>query len=126
MKTEKVYTQHEENKEWMNSLMFYTDEIKIMTGRLGEVASKNTSKDVLAQVERFQNQLIIQKETIDTLKHEINLSNDFIHSEVRKNETAVDHRKIADHSKTRENMNVFEGVFNTLRAEFKEFVAKWL
>jgi hypothetical protein len=126
MKTEKVYTQHEENKEWMNSLMFYTDEIKIMQGRLAEVASKNTSKEVMAQVEHFQNKLIIDREAIDVIKQEINLSNDVITNEVRKNETAIDHRKIKDHSLIRENMSSFEGSFSSLRKEFKEFVAKWL
>ena len=81
MKTEKVYTQHEENKQWMNSLLFYTDEVKIMQGRLEEVASKNTSKEIMAQVEHFQNKLIINRESIDILKHEINLSNDAISGE---------------------------------------------
>lgn len=126
MKTEKVYTQHEENTKWMNSLMFYSDEIKIMQGRLEEVASKNTSKDVMAQVEHFQNKLIINREAIDILKHEINLSNDIIHNEVRKNETAIDHRKIPDHTLIRENMGSFENSFSSLRSEFKEFAAKWL
>lgn len=126
MKTEKIYTQHEENKEWMNSLKFYTDEIKIMQGRLAEVAAKNTSKEVMAQVEHFQNKFIIERETIDTLKHEINLSNDTINKEVRKNDTAVDHRSIADHSAIRQNMESFEKTISALRSEFKEFVAKWL
>ncbi len=126
MKTEKIYTQHEENKEWMNSLLFYTDEIKIMNGRLAEVASKNTSKDVLAQVEHFQNQLLIQRDTLDTLKHEINLSNDSINKEVHKNEVAVDHRRINDHTVIRDNMIAFEKIFKTLRQEFNEFVSKWI
>lgn len=126
MKTEKIYTQHEENKEWMNNLLFYTDEIKIMQGRLAEVASKNTSKEVLAQVEHFQNQLLIQRETIDTLRHEINLSNDIINKEINKNETAVDHRKIADHSVIRDNMSSFEKIIKNLRLEFNEFISKWI
>lgn len=126
MKTEKVYTQHEENKQWMNSLLFYTDEVKIMQGRLEEVASKNTSKEIMAQVEHFQNKLIINRESIDILKHEINLSNDAISGEIKKNETAIDHRKIADHTLIRENMGSFEKSFSSLRTEFKEFAAKWM
>ena len=62
MKTEKIYTQYNENKEWTSNLSFYKDEIKIMENRLVEITSKNTSKEILAQVEHFQNQLIIQKE----------------------------------------------------------------
>lgn len=126
MKTEKIYTQHEENKEWMNNLLFYTDEINIMKGRLAEVATKNTSKDVLAKVEHFQNQLIIKRETIDSIKHEINLSNVAITKEINKNDVAVDHRKMADHALVRDNMDSFEKIFKTLKVEFNEFVGKWL
>ena len=48
--TESVYKQHEENTEWINKLNFYKDEIRIMNGRLEEIASKNSSKDALADV----------------------------------------------------------------------------
>lgn len=126
MKTEKIYTQHEENKQWMNSLMFYTDDIKIMKGRLAEVAAKNTSKDVLAQVEHFQNQFVIQSNNIDTLKHEINLSNDAINKDINHNSTAVDHRKIQDHTTVRESMESFEKNIKGLRSEFNEFIGKWI
>ena len=126
MKTEKVYTQHEENKEWRNSLLFYRDEVKIMKGRLAEVASKNTSKDIMKQVEHFQNQLLIQSDAIDRIKHAINLSNDIINAEIKKNGTAVDHRKIADHTVIRDRMSSFEKNFNVLRAEFIDFVGKWI
>jgi predicted RNA-binding protein len=126
MKTEKVYTQHEENKEWMNSLLFYRDEIKVMENRLQEIASKNTSKEVLARVEHFQNQLVVQKETIDTIKHEINLSNDVINAEVNKNLTAIGQRKIKDHSVLRDNMESFEKIFKSLKGEFNTFLSKWM
>jgi len=62
MKTgEKLYTQHADHTEWLSKLKFYADEITLMKGRLGELASKNNQSDVLAQVEHFQNQLIVQK-----------------------------------------------------------------
>ena len=126
MKTEKVYTQHEENKTWMSNLLFYRDEIKVMENRLQEIASKNTSKEVLSQVEHFQNQFVIQKETIDTIKHEINLSNDLITLEANKNMTAIDHREIKDHSIVRDNMESFEKVFHSLKTEFNTFLSKWM
>ena len=35
MKTqESIYTQHEENSEWISKLKFYTDEISIIKNRL--------------------------------------------------------------------------------------------
>jgi len=126
MKTEKIYTQHAENKEWMNSLLFYRDEIKIMTGRIEEIASKNTSKDVLAQVEHFQNQLIIQSNQIDILKHGINLVNDAIVREIKKNDVAIEHRSMKDHTTTREGMGSFERIFSSLKTELNVFLSKWM
>jgi hypothetical protein len=126
MKTEKIYTQHEENKEWANSLSFYKDDLKILTGRLEEVASKNTSKEVLALVEHFQNQLLIQKGQIDILNHSINIQNDTINTEIKKNSVAVDHRTMEDHSVLRENMKSFEMIFKSLRIELMDFLGKWM
>ncbi|MBA3680374.1 MAG: hypothetical protein H0W73_04285 [Bacteroidetes bacterium] len=126
MKTEKIYTQHDENKEWMNNLLFYRDEIKIMKGRVAEIASKNTSKDRLAQVEHFQNQLLIQRGQIDTLKHAINLDNDSIDKEIKKNAIALEHRSIKDHDTTRENMVAFEKNFSSLKLELNTFLNKRL
>ena len=40
-KQEPIYKQHEENREFTSKLDFYKDEIKILEGRLGELASKN-------------------------------------------------------------------------------------
>lgn len=124
MKMEKIYIQHEENKLWMNNLNFYADEINIMENRLQEIAVKNTSKDVLMQIEHFQNQLIIQRNKIDELKHEINLDNDIIHKEIQKNEVAVDHRMIKDHTPIRIRMEVFERIFRSIRKDMNFFLGK--
>ena len=126
IKTEKIYTQHEENIEWSNQLAFYKDETKIMERRLGEIVSKNTSKDILGRAEQFQNRLIINKNTMDILKHKINLSNDAIQANVKKNETAVDHRSINDHSALRDEMKIFEMNFTSLKSELNLFLAKWM
>ena len=59
MSTQKtIYQLHEEHKTWLNKLLFYKDELSIMQNRISEIAQKNTSKEVLSLVERFQNQLI--------------------------------------------------------------------
>lgn len=126
MKTEKIYTLHEENKDWMNDLLFFRDEIAIMKTRLEEIAKKNTSKEILAQVEHFQNQFIIQADSIDNLKHEINLSNDAINHEIRKNEVAIDRRSMEDHAVLREKVLYFRKNFGFLKTEFNACLSKWM
>jgi hypothetical protein len=127
MKTgEKLYTQHADHTEWMNKLKFYSDEITLMKGRLGELASKNNQSDVLAQVEHFQNQLIVQKNNIDELAHTIKVDESSLEKEVNKNPVAVDHREMPSHANEKEAIDAFEKNFNELRAEFKTFAAKWM
>lgn len=127
MKTgEKIYTQHADHTEWMSKLKFYADEITLMKGRLGELASKNNQSEVLASVEHFQNQLIIQKNNIDELSHTIKLDESAIEKEVNKNPIAVDHREMPSHSDEKEAIDAFEKNFNELRTEFKLFAAKWM
>ena len=125
MKTEeKIYTQHAEHSDWMSKLKFYDDEISILKNRLSEIISKNTHKDVLAQAEHFQNQLIVQKDNIDEISHTITLDEDAIQKEVENNPTSVDHRKRDSHTNEKIAVEAFEKNFNELRENFNKFAAK--
>ncbi|MES2131194.1 MAG: hypothetical protein V4506_02525 [Bacteroidota bacterium] len=126
METKKIYTLHEENAEWTSYLLFYRDEVKIMKKRLEEIAAKNTSKEILAQVEHFQNQFILQTDTMDHLKHEINLNNDAINHEIKKNDVALERRKMEDHAALREKIAYFRKIFSFLKTEFNVFLSKWM
>lgn len=121
-----IYKQHEENVEWSNKLDFYKDEIKILQNRLEEIAAKNNHKDVLALVEQFQNRLIIHRNTIDEIQHKVNISEDKLQDEITKNPVATDHRKVEYHQTEKEEIQIFEKVFNELREEFNRFVSKWM
>lgn len=121
-----IYQLHEEHKTWLNMLLFYKDELSIMAKRISEIAQKNTSKEVLALVERYQNQLIIQKEQIDILNHEIRAHESQLEAAVKQNPTAIDHRQFPDHPKQRESVETFEKMFNDLRGELIRFLSKWM
>lgn len=126
METKKIYELHEEHKEWLNNLAFYKDEIKVMQNRISEIASKNSSAEVLKQIEHFQNQLIIQRNNIDELSHSIKDHENYLENRVNENPTAVDHRKVNDHPKMRDSYTSFDKVFNELRKELNAFLAKWM
>ena len=123
---ESIYKQHEENTEWINKLNFYKDEIKIMNGRLEEISSKNSSKEALADVERFQNQLIIQRNNIDNISHEVKMNEEALIAEIKTNPTAIDHRKVENHGKEKDLVDSFEKNINNLRDDFNRFSAKWM
>jgi preprotein translocase subunit SecA len=124
MKTALITDQHLEHREWLNTIDFYRDEIKIMQKRIEEVASKNTSKDVLVQVEHFQNQLIIQTSTLDQLSHDIRKHEQEISALAEANPVASDHRRAPVHAEHAEAMQTFEKMFNELRHENIRFLAK--
>lgn len=121
-----IYKQHGENTEWTNKLNFYKDDIKIMTVRLEEVADKNSSDEVLANVEHFQNQLIVQRNNIDEALHAVKINEGSLQAEINSNPIAVDHRAVEYHAEEKDMVYAFEKNFNDLRGEFNEFIAKWL
>lgn len=124
METKGLYQLHEEHKQWLNNLNFYKDELVIMQNRISEIAQKNSAKEILANVEHFQNQFIIQKEQIDIISHEIKLHEQALEKEVNKNETAVDHRKFPAHKDENEKIETFDKIFNELRKELNTFLSK--
>ena len=125
MKTS-IYSQHQEHNQWLNELFFYADDILVMQKRIEEIARKNNAKEVNLKIEHFQNQLIIQKNNMDEIRHTIKRDEKHLQSEVLKNETAVDHRKVEDHAQEREDLKAFENNFNKLRKELNVFAARWM
>ncbi len=124
---EKLITElHTEHKEWLNKLSFYKDDLQVFQNRLDEIVRKNTSKELMVNLEHFQNQLIIQHEQIDILRHEINEHEKSIEKSIIDNPVASDHRKMTDHSEYRDKMLRFEDLFHELRKDLMSFVAKWM
>ena len=127
MSTQKHLTElHAEHKEWLNKLSFYKDDLTVMQYRLNEIAAKNSSKDALVMIERFQNQFKIQNEQIDILKHDINQHSANIEASISSNPVASDHRTMEDHAPEREKMERFEELFASLRKELLSFLSKWM
>jgi ribonucleotide reductase alpha subunit len=121
-----IYQQHEENREFTSKLDFYKDEIKILEGRLGELASKNSKSDILGELEKYQNQLIVQRNNIDEIAHKVKINEDALEREIEKNPVAVDHRHVPYHGAEKELVSGFEKNFNSLRADLNGFISKWM
>ncbi|MFN4082879.1 MAG: hypothetical protein ACK4K9_04550 [Bacteroidia bacterium] len=115
---------HNENANWIDSLNFYKDQIETLTNRLGEVAVKYTDKEISAQIEHLQNQLIRQKEVLDELKHEIKLDDKALAENAKDNPVASDHRLFADHPELRDKVATYEKLFKELKEEFDRFLSK--
>jgi hypothetical protein len=126
MKTEQKYLHdlHAEHREFESILNFAKDEIKVFEHRLEEIVSSNTSEEVLAPLEHFQNSFIRQKEVIDELFSEIRHSEHKITELAKANNVATEHRKTDDHTALSDKMNTFNKLFAELKVEFTTYTQK--
>lgn len=115
---------HFDHQEWLNRLRFYKDEINIFERRLEEIVKRNTTQEVMAELEHFQNKYIREREVIDELRHDIKQHENFLEREVNERPTAVDHRLFNDHGQLRDRMDTFERLYGELKHELHRWLAK--
>lgn len=115
-----------DHQQWLKSIDFYDDDLDILEKKLVEIISKNNGQEVMASVEHFQNQFIVQRNNIDELRHSINEHAGKVASGVQapagKGENVLDH----EHDGLKEEFESFEKVISELRQEFNQFLAKWM
>lgn len=126
MQRETLLTQHQHHKTWLNYLAFYRDEMQIFQKRLEEVAVKNTAHEVLASIEHFQNQLILQKEQHDILRHDIKQYENRIEAEFETNPILANNRRPEEESELSDRVETFSRLFHEMKDEFYHFVARYL
>ncbi|MBR9920963.1 MAG: hypothetical protein GYB31_08995 [Bacteroidetes bacterium] len=117
---------HFDHTVWTKELDFYSDEINIFENRLEEISQRWTNNDVLAHLERFQNQYIRQKEVIDTLKHDIKIQEQGIANFAKDHPVAIDHVHFHDHDGMRDRMETFRKIYMELKVDFYAFVRKYM
>lgn len=123
---ENIFDQHLENQDWLKRLDFYKEEIVILKERLEEVTGKNNAPEFLKDVEHYQNQFIIQRNSIDELAHSIKVNENGLVKEVQANPVAVDHRKVENHESESNFIAYFEKNFAGLRVDYNKFLSKWM
>lgn len=127
MKTDEKYIKdlHKEHLEFISSLNFYKDELVTFTHRLEEIARANTKKEIMEQVEKFQNHFIRQKEVLDELVSKINSHEHELVENAKANNVATDHRKVNDHGEIRNEFHTYEKIYNELKLDFQTFLSKY-
>src|ERR1035437_3765509 len=71
MTNSKIKFFHSELLEWKKSIEFFSHQLVAFQNRLTEVVKNNGHKQMLAEVEQFQNKFIVEKESFDILRHDI-------------------------------------------------------
>ena len=118
---------HMEYQLWTRELIFYKEEIRIFEDHLSAILKRNNKNGVPAQVEHFQNQFILQKEVIDFLKHDLQVSERQLAGFVYEmSGDGIDNIKMDNHGSLRERMTTFRKIYKDIKNEFRRFEMHWM
>lgn len=115
------------HSDWVRTLDFYRQEISILKKRLTELASRNTGKDVMPQVEHYENQWKVQIDNIDRLEHEISQNAMEIGRQAKESSAGYIEKELAvQHTDLSHKVERQEEMVNQLRREFNRFAMEWM
>jgi hypothetical protein len=112
------------HSEWKSVLGFYRDELICFRMRLEEVASKNTSKEIMQMTKHFQNQFLIQSESIDILLHDINGHLHLLTMDVQQHAGHINKEQTIVRDLLQSRFKSEQEIFRQLKAEFMRFLSK--
>lgn len=117
---------HFEHKQWNRELLFWKDELKSLKKRLSELVIRWTDEEMLVQLERFQNQFIIQENVIDELQGFIGLHEINIAQHTKEGRDVLEFTLVKKHIELRCLMNTQRDIYNNLKKEFFRFLSKYM
>lgn len=112
-----------DHSHWLKELSAYDEELDVLEKRLLEIVQKNNTKEVMAGVEHFQNQFIVQRNNIDELQHHVHEHDHKVATDVQAHAGKMEQTSIAVHDTLKEQMEIFKKVFAELREEYNRFLS---
>lgn len=128
METKILYNSnmHFEHKLWKGELDFWKDELKSFNNRLSELVTRWTNKDVLAQLEHFQNEFVIHGAVIEDLEETINEHEERIAGQSIEGEDAIDVPLAKTHVEFRKRIETQREIYSKLKKDFFSFLEKYM
>ena len=121
-----LHNLHNEYLSYIRAFDFYKEEIKYLQKRLADVAKRNTAAEIMAQVEQFQNQFILMRETVDLQSKEVKVALKLTEKEINKKPTHADEKTISTANPNSAKFHSFEKDFAGIRLKFNKFLAKYM
>jgi hypothetical protein len=110
-------------EDWKRELDFFKIEIVYLRKRLEEIASKNTSMDVLKHVEHFENKFSIMAIHVDELYHDVHLKNEALLKEAAEKPMYINVKMIASDENLIDLMSDTSTDFHATKKEFYRFLS---
>jgi len=117
----------EELQSWKHELSSIKEEIRYFEQHLEQLTTKRLPKELLAEVEHFQNQFICQKEVIDKLRHDLpdtrsKVDDVFHHLRQMNEESNWESRTEGLEGR----MDTFRKIYIEIKQDFHRFEAEWM
>lgn len=128
MKKEVLYNSnmHFEHKQWEGELSFWKDELMFFNNKLSELVTRWTDKDVLAQLEHYQNEFVLHGGVIEDLQEIIEKHEERIAGQSRTGEDALDVQLTKGHQDFRDKIETQRHIYAELKKEFFRFLEKYM
>lgn len=117
---------HFEHNQWRRELFFLEDELRSFQNRLEELVKRWTKKEMLVQLEHYQNQFILQEEVINDLQEAIQLHEISIAAANKKGKDLLDTVLVKKHIEFRNKMEVQRHIYKDLKKEFFKFLTRYM
>jgi hypothetical protein len=108
---------------WIAKLKNYKSEIVSLESKLEEIAARSTKPEILAKVEHFQNQFIVQKSNVNDIIHALKMDEKNYRYEMIMNRNELG-RKPSEDPKEKDLAETFEKTMKELKSEFEKFVLR--
>jgi len=110
---------------WENELNFYKNELGIFEERLVDMLKRKPSKQLLRELEQFQNQFIRQKEVVDELNHKIHLYDDALRGIPAQIMLEKESNEIKKHKVLEDDLQTNRRIYFDLRNRFNLYLMKY-
>ena len=117
---------HFEHQRWRSELLFWEDELRFFTKQLAALVVRWTDKNMLAQLEHYQNHFILHGEVIDRLQHDINVHETDMAAHSKRKENALNQELVKKHIEFRHRMEAQQHIFANLKKEFFRFLSNYM
>ena len=108
---------------WRDTLRSYRDEFTHFKSQLQAIASKQSNRDVLLEIEHLDNQFHIQLINIHDLKHSIKGHIRKVSFEKETTDGHISDDTLAEHENLYDDFQNLESTLQDLKHEFKSFAA---
>lgn len=117
---------HFEHEQWRRELFFWEDELRIFKNRLSELVVRYSAKEVLDQLEHYQNQFIFHGGVIDDLLEDIEVHETQIANQSKEDIDVMDRVLVKKHMEFRNCIEIQRQTYADLKKDFFRFLSKYM